>query len=56
MTSIDKKISDKRCGVGGYKCGCCGPAPRHRKRFNRQIKRGPVKEFIRQEIHNQKEE
>ena len=57
MATVEKKIGCKRCGPGGMKCRCCGPAPgKPRKRFKRAVKRGPVKEHVRKEIKDQTEE
>jgi hypothetical protein len=35
-------------GTGGYYCSCCGPAPRHRKRYRRLVRR-----IIRQKDHKE---
>lgn len=57
MATVDKKLSCKKCGLGGMKCYCCGPAPgKTRKAFNRRVKRGPVKENTRKEIEEQLKE
>ena len=54
MASIEKKIGDKRCGPGGMKCRCCGPAlGKPRKAFKRAVKRGPIREHVRHEIDAQ---
>lgn len=35
----DRKIALHACGPGGYRCPCCGPSPRQRRRFARMVKR-----------------
>jgi hypothetical protein len=33
---------EKQCqhvGIGGYKCRCCGPAPKERKKHRRTVRR-----------------
>ena len=30
---------NKIIGIGGWKCYCCGPSPKHRKLYKRHIKR-----------------
>lgn len=42
-------------GPGGRNCTCCGPAPCHRKRFDRMIKhreRQVAQKQIRRELEN----
>ena len=57
MATIDKKIGCKACGPGGMKCACCGPPPgKKRRAFNRNVKRGKVKEHVRKEIKDQLKE
>ncbi len=41
----DTKIKSSFSGRGGYKCYCCGPAPKNRKAHRRRIKRGRMKQF-----------
>jgi DNA-directed RNA polymerase subunit N (RpoN/RPB10) len=56
LATIDKKIGCKAAGRGGMKCFCCGPAPgKDRQAFNRRVKRGKVKEFIRKDVKDQLE-
>jgi len=31
-------ISKKGVGIAGYKCPCCGPSPKNRKKFRRRIR------------------
>jgi hypothetical protein len=38
MQTPDEKISNP-CGVGGYKCRCCGPCRSERKPWRRLIRR-----------------
>ena len=30
---------NKIIGIGGWKCACCSPSPKHRKLYKRHIKR-----------------
>jgi hypothetical protein len=34
-----KREGDRRMGPGGWKCICCGPPPKYRKRFRRAVRR-----------------
>lgn len=36
MTPEEKTVN--KVGPGGYKCPCCGPAPRLRKKWRRRIR------------------
>lgn len=37
-------------GPGGWKCPCCAPAPRDRKRTLRAYKRGAYRRFLEQYV------
>ena len=37
MTPEERQASP--CGVGGYKCRCCGPAPKARPKWRRMVRR-----------------
>ena len=36
--NIDEKLVNP-AGIGGYKCYCCGPAPRAHKKWRRLVRR-----------------
>lgn len=39
-------------GPGGYKCPCCGPAPKHRKKERRRVKR-KLRQMTQKEIEEE---
>lgn len=45
-------VRNQNMGPGGYKCHCCGPAPRDRKRWNR-AGRSRIKNYLRKEDYGQ---
>ena len=34
-----KRAANHKIGVGGYKCYCCGPSPKKRRRYRRMARR-----------------
>lgn len=46
----DKRISDRACGKGGYKCYCCGPAPGKGRNQLRRLVRHRMKNITRKVI------
>ena len=39
MACMMKRVARKEIGPGGFKCPCCGPAPKDRKAFRRRSRR-----------------
>ncbi len=33
-----KRAGMPKIGIGGYKCSCCGPKPKDRKKFRRRVR------------------
>jgi hypothetical protein len=50
MPSFYTKTRNKYLCPGGYKCKYCGPVKQYRKKHNRTIKRGKLKQFNRRII------
>lgn len=53
MNPEEKQVSS--LGPGGYKCCCCGPAPKDRQKWRRLI-RHRLKNHFRKQIHREIEE